>query len=310
MVSAVQNTEQIKQQLQQILTEQLGEGAKLNTFEAVYGGNINQAYQLSIGENPSLPNKQPSQLFIKLNHLSQLEMFAAEYAGLQAIRQSGRIRCPKPIAYGASENVSYLLMECITLAPPKAHSQREAGLQLAALHQTLEPKSRFGWHQDNTIGSTHQSNRYHPSWADFWREERLMPQLKLAKKQGMSTRDYEAGLSLCDQLPRFFKRYQPEPSLLHGDLWSGNMGYDASGAPVIFDPACYYGDRETDLAMTELFGGFSEQFYQAYNEAFPIDSGYRQRKALYQLYHILNHYHLFGGNYGQQATRLIKDLLH
>ena len=195
MISAVQSTEQTAQQLQQILTEHLGEGAKLNTFEAVYGGNINQAYQLSIGENPSLPSKQPSQLFIKLNHISQLEMFAAEYAGLQAIRQSGRIRCPKPIAYGASETVSYLLMEYITLAPPNAHSQREAGLQLAALHQTLEPEGRFGWHQDNTIGSTHQSNRYHSNWVDFWLEERLMPQLKLAKKQGMSTRDYEAGLS-------------------------------------------------------------------------------------------------------------------
>jgi len=131
----------------------------------------------------------------------------------------------------------------------------------------------------------------------------------LALKKGYSRIDYDNGLTLCDRLDHFFTSYEPLPSLLHGDLWSGNQAHDADGNPVIFDPAVYYGDRETDIAMTELFGGFSSDFYIAYNEHFALDEGYATRKTLYNLYHSLNHYNLFGGGYASQAAAMTKRLL-
>lgn len=297
-----------KQQFEQLLSQQLAQDIQLRGVRAVHGGDINEAYKLTIQPLDSTPDDFALEWFIKLNDYDKLEMFAAEYDGLTEILQSQCIRCPEPHSFGQFSGGSFLLMEYIVFAPAKPDSQYQAGLQLAAMHRMVEAEGRFGWHRDNTIGTTHQSNHYHRDWVGFWREERLLPQLELAKRRGMSRRDYNAGISLCERLPEFFDGYQPLPSLLHGDLWGGNIAYDAEGAPVIFDPACYYGDRESDLAMTELFGGFGEAFYRAYEAAFPVDKGYRQRKKLYQLYHVLNHYHLFGGGYGQQASELIAQL--
>jgi fructosamine-3-kinase len=146
-------------------------------------------------------------------------------------------------------------------------------------------------------------------WIDFWRERRLGFQLDLAARNGLRGALQTQGRQLMDALPALFAHYRPAPSLLHGDLWGGNWGADAAGNPVIFDPAVYFGDREADLAMTELFGGFSRAFYDAYDAAYPLDKGYETRKTLYSLYHVLNHFNLFGGGYGGQAQRMIQQLL-
>ena len=167
----------------------------------------------------------------------------------------------------------------------------------------------FGWRRDNYIGSTPQPNRRSPSWSDFWRDARLRPQLELGRKNKLDTGLLTKGERLIEALPRLLSGHAPAPSLLHGDLWSGNAGFLAGGTPILFDPAAYWGDRETDLAMTELFGGFPPAFYSAYAEFAPPERGYGTRKNLYKLYHVLNHANLFGGSYPRQAERMIDQLL-
>jgi fructosamine-3-kinase len=147
------------------------------------------------------------------------------------------------------------------------------------------------------------------SWPRFFAERRLRPQLALARSSGADRITLQDGEELCEKLAAFFLDGHPLPSLLHGDLWGGNAGMLPDGTPVVFDPACYYGDRETDIAMSELFGGFPESFYAAYREAWPLDSGYEARKTLYNLYHILNHFNIFGAGYLGQAKRMIARLL-
>jgi len=167
----------------------------------------------------------------------------------------------------------------------------------------------FGWRRDNYIGRTPQPNRRTFSWADFWRDLRLRPQLDLGRKNGLGEGLLRKGERLVESVPRLLAAHAPPASLLHGDLWGGNVGFLASGAPVLFDPAVYWGDRETDLAMTELFGGFPPEFYSAYAEIAPLERGYATRKSLYNLYHVLNHANLFGGAYVAQAERMIERLL-
>ena len=174
------------------------------------------------------------------------------------------------------------------------------------MHRTTRPQ--FGWWRDNTIGSTPQINTEEHDWIAFFREHRLHYQLELTATHG-NTRLLRAGEKLLEALPAFYSDYTPPASLLHGDLWGGNHGQLRDGTPVIFDPAVYYGDREADLAMTELFGGFSFSFYAAYNEAWPLDAGYRVRRELYNLYHVLNHFNLFGGGYAGQAEGMIGRLV-
>jgi fructosamine-3-kinase len=179
------------------------------------------------------------------------------------------------------------------------------GEQLAAMHRYPSPDGRFGWHRDNFIGATPQSNRWRPDWVTFWRENRLEFQFKLAAAGGIQ---YEGSDRLLAGLAAFFTEYSPEPSLLHGDLWSGNASFTEEGTPVIYDPACYFGDRECDLAFTEMFGGFPRDFYDAYDATWPRDEGWRSRRDLYNLYHVLNHAHLFGGAYVGQAREMIRAL--
>jgi fructosamine-3-kinase len=167
----------------------------------------------------------------------------------------------------------------------------------------------FGFHRDNYIGATVQPNQLAEDWGSFFRNQRIAFQLNLAQQNGAPGRLLDSGRQLLGRLPACFDNYHPVPSLLHGDLWGGNWGATPAGEPVIFDPAVYYGDRETDLAMTELFGGFDERFYQSYRQSWPLDPGYETRKVLYNLYHILNHYNLFGGGYAAQAEGMIDRLL-
>jgi len=272
------------------------------TTEPLAGGCINQAWHLQ-GEAGSY--------FVKLNSVKHQEMFAAEMDGLQAMAKTNTIKVPRPICYGTTANHAYLVLEYLDLKRGSANNGDLAsdrlGELLAAMHQCTAP--HFGWHRNNTIGSTEQINRQSDDWVSFWSQHRLAYQLELAAQNGHYGRLQQRGEKLLGVIGQLLDGHYPQPSLLHGDLWSGNYALMGDGQPVIFDPASYYGDRETDLAMTELFGGFSPRFYQAYRGAWPLDEGYQQRKILYNLYHILNHLNLFGDGYRSQAETMMARLL-
>lgn len=277
----------------------LGESFKVLAREPVGGGCINEAFLLH-GEQLSC--------FIKLNQADRLSMFEAEAAGLAAIRASCTLQAPQPLAWGVAGERSWLALEYIQFSPPPAGSGALLGERLAAMHGCSA--DAFGWDRDNTIGATPQPNPWTESWIQFLRQQRIGFQLELAAGKGLPAATLARGEQLLERLPRLFEGYQPAPSLLHGDLWGGNWCTDSGGNPVVFDPAVYYGDRESDLAMTELFGGFDRDFYAAYRAAWPLDAGYAARRDLYQLYHILNHFNLFAGSYANQALRLIDRLLN
>jgi protein-ribulosamine 3-kinase len=266
--------------------------------KSVAGGDINNAFILQ-------GSKQ--HYFVKLNRASLLEMFAAEFEGLNAISSTNTIRTPRPILFGQANQSSFLVLEYIEFTRMTATAQRTLGEQLAHLHQQKQPY--FGWIRDNTIGSTPQINTRVSNWATFWREHRLGFQLRRAAENGYNGKLQYLGEKLCARVDDFFTHYTPTPSLLHGDLWGGNIACDTQQRPLIYDPACYFGDRETDLAMTELFGGFGVDFYSAYNSVWTLDAGYQTRKTLYNLYHILNHVNLFGAGYERQAQQMMEQLL-
>ncbi|HTP96938.1 MAG TPA: fructosamine kinase family protein [Burkholderiales bacterium] len=245
--------------------------------------------------------------FVKLNDARHAAMFAAEAAGLAEIARTRTVRVPLPVCHGADSTAAWLVLEHVELRAGDGAGERALGAGLAAMHRVTA--ATFGWAQDNTIGATPQPNAAGTDWAAFWRERRLGFQLRLAARNGHGGSLQRKGERLLDGLDRLLHGHSPAASLLHGDLWGGNHAFDREGRPVLFDPAVYYGDREADIAMTELFGGFGAGFYAAYEAAWPLDSGYRARKTLYNLYHVLNHLNLFGGGYLHQAEGMIDRLL-
>lgn len=262
------------------------------------GGCINAAW---------IVGDETARYFVKINSGSQAAMFEAEALALAELRQAAEIRVPAAICVGADAESSWIVLEHLALSARSLSSDARLGAQLAALHR--HTASEHGWHRDNTIGSTPQKNVRCADWHVFWKSNRLSVQLELAARNGYGRKLQSRGERLLDALPRFFTHHRPKPSLLHGDLWSGNAAADADGNPVVFDPALYYGDRETDLAMTELFGGYSAPFYAAYAESYPLDEGYAVRKTLYNLYHVLNHLNLFGTAYLRQSQGMIESLI-
>lgn len=242
--------------------------------------------------------------FVKANHASSAASFQAEAAGLKAIAATQTVRTPSVIREGTHHNRSYLVLEALELRNRgDAHA---FGASLANLHQ--HRADRFGFGADNFLGAAEQPNVWVDSWVEFYRKHRLGHQFRLAARNGYHFPEADA---LLEALPAFFTAYNPRPSLLHGDLWSGNAAYLASGEGVVFDPAAHYGDRECDLAMTELFGGFEQAFYEGYETVWPIDSGYAwARRDLYQLYHLLNHANLFGGSYASASSSVLSSLLN
>lgn len=244
--------------------------------------------------------------FVKLNGADRLDMFQAEAEGLVQLAATHTLRVPQPICVGRAQGRAYLVLEYLDLGRPGRDGPALAGRGLAALHRSTW--HQFGWHRDNTLGATPQSNNPHGDWPGFWQTERLGVQLRLAARNGYRGRLQDQGARLLERMPALLG-HGPVASLLHGDLWGGNLGYDREGRPVIYDPAVYYGDRETDLAMTELFGGFPASFYAAYRETWPLDPGYGVRRVLYNLYHVLNHLNLFGGGYLGQAQGMVEQLL-
>lgn len=233
------------------------------------------------------------------------QVLAAEADGLEALAEAG-MRAPRVEASGDAEGEGYLLLEWLPLTRNSPASATRLGEALARLH--LSPGGRFGWRRHNFIGATPQFNRESDDWVGFFREQRLGFQFRLAGENGYRGRLQESGAALMAGMQALFTGYTPHPALLHGDLWAGNWGVLQEGGPVLFDPAVYRGDRETDLAMSELFGGFPREFYDAYRLHAPLDVGYKQRRDLYQLYHVLNHLNLFGEGYLGQAQGLIDRL--
>ena len=273
-----------------------GRPAALEQQGAVIGGCINQAQRIRC-EN--------TDYFVKLNSASRVDMFAAEFDGLNELRQCTALHIPVPLCWGSDDQSAWLVMEHLALGG--RGNPVALGEGLAAMHRIS--REQYGWFRDNTIGSTHQDNTLADDWIEFWQVHRLQFQLDLAARKGVSGRLLSKGEKMLAELPALFESYVPEASLLHGDLWSGNYAYTQAGEPTIFDPGVYYGYREADLAITELFGGFGSDFYAAYNNAWALDSGYRTRKTLYNLYHILNHFNMFGGGYESQAQGMMDSLL-
>jgi fructosamine-3-kinase len=285
-------------QLAAALARACGVGVHPAPASRVHGGCINESYRWESAHGP---------LFVKVAAVADLSMLEAEAAGLAELAQANAVRVPAVHAVGTSGEHAFLALEWLELGSATPASESRLGELLAWQHRVSAP--RFGWHRDNTIGSTPQLNGWHDDWVTFFRERRLRFQLDLARRNGHAGALADRAAKLLELMGAFFASHRPVPSLLHGDLWGGNWSADASGNPVVFDPAVYYGDREADLAMTRLFGGFGNAFYTAYHATWPLDQAAGTRRALYNLYHVLNHLNLFGGGYREQAHSMIDRLL-
>jgi protein-ribulosamine 3-kinase len=270
--------------------------------EAVAGGCIHTAMRIE-GKTPA-GNRS---LFAKLDEAKRSAMFECEAEGLEALRGAGALRVPGVIAQGNDDERAWLVLEWLELVPLGAAAAARLGAALAAQHRIARP--RFGWARDNFIGASPQPNGWSDDWLAFWRTRRLMAQLRLAAGNRLPSRMLDRGERLAADCEAFFRGYRPAASLLHGDLWGGNAAMTIQGGPVVFDPAVYAGDREADVAMTELFGGFPPDFGSAYREAWPLHDGFRVRRDFYNLYHVLNHANLFAGAYVRQAEHSIERLL-
>jgi len=273
-----------------------GEAFSVRQQRSLGGGSINSAFLL-IGDN--------KRYFVKTNCSGAGSMFAAEARGLQEMASSHTVKVPEPVCYGDDLAQSYIVLQYLDMTGRA--NQAVLGEQLAAMHRVTA--ARFGWAIDNTIGATHQPNAWMDDWLVFWRERRLGYQLQLAAGNGYGGELQILGEKLLSEMPKLFSGREVSPSMLHGDLWGGNVAGLNDGTPVIFDPALYYGDREADLAMTYVFGGFSPDFYASYENALPLDDGFAVRKTFYNIYHIINHLNLFGGGYHGQAIAMIERVL-
>jgi fructosamine-3-kinase len=263
-------------------------GQRVRSVTRVSGGDINDAFELGLADHRSV--------FLKTNAQAPPTMFAAEARGLDFLRQAGTLRVPEVLSVStADDGPPFLLLEFIRSAKPRSGFDEQLGRGLADLHRFGAPS--FGLPQENFIGRLPQKNRPHSRWAEFYRHERLEPQLCAAEAAGhvqpALRRRFE---QLFSKLPELMGEAEA-PARLHGDLWGGNLHVDEHGAPVLIDPAVYGGHREVDLAMMRLFGGFSERVFAAYAEAFPLSDGHAERVLLYQLYPLLVHVNLFGGGY-------------
>ncbi len=276
-----------------------GSNVTVEKKQTVHGGDANDAYALFLSDG--------EKLFLKINSVSNADFFRAEAEGVAALKATGTLRVPKIYAIGTDGSDSFLLMEYIERAAPARNFWERLGTGLAAMHKadtvSFVSDGKYGFKSDNYIGAGKQKNTPKNSWIEFFSECRLRPQFEMASAYFDSTTVRKVNW-LLDNLDRFL--YEPErPSLLHGDLWSGNYMSDEMGQPMLIDPAVYVGCNEADIAMTELFGGFDRRFYTAYFEAMGAIPGYEDRRDLYNLYHLTNHLNLFGSAYLSAVVRTI-----
>ncbi|XP_009598437.1 protein-ribulosamine 3-kinase, chloroplastic isoform X2 [Nicotiana tomentosiformis] len=280
-----------------ILSE--GKATQIRGICPIGGGCINRAtrYDTDAGS-----------FFVKTNRSIGPSMFEGEALGLNSMYETGSIRVPKPYKVGSlPTGGSYIIMEFIEFGASRGN-QSALGRKLAEMHKAAKSEKGFGFHVENTIGSTPQINTWTSDWIEFYAEHRLGYQLKLAREQYGDSTIYERGQRLAKNLGPLFKNVVIEPCLLHGDLWSGNITYDKNGEPVILDPACYYGHSEAEFGMSWC-AGFGGDFYKAYFQMMPEQPGFEQRRDLYMLYHYLNHYNLFGSGYRSSSLSIIDDYL-
>jgi fructosamine-3-kinase len=278
-----------------ILYQTLGQSVEVIEAQFLAGGDINTSAQVFSSEGI---------FFVKWNHADQADMFEVEARGLDLLRQTDALRIPQVVGYGRELDKAYLILEYIDPGPATNASWDALGHSLAVLHSHTQPK--FGLHFDNYIGSLPQANTLTANGFDFFFEQRLLPQAGMALyRELLSKKFYDALFRLRERLPELLPA--DRPALLHGDLWSGNVMVTETGQPVLIDPAVYYGFREADLAFTKLFGGFDQRFYDAYHEAFPLEDGFNDRVAIYNLYPLLVHVNLFGSGYVSGVERILKQ---
>lgn len=259
--------------------------------------------QLPCSFSAYLLNNNQHNVFIKLGKPIDYSRLAAEYFNLQHMEQANCVNIPSPILLEKQREHSLIALAYLPFSSASEEQWHRLGTQLASMHQQHN-QPQYGWQEDNYIGTNVQINSWQKRWDHFFSEQRIGYQLQLLKEKGHKLGNISAIVQTCQQL---LKGHQPQASLLHGDLWSGNVGFTAEQG-YIFDPACYFGDRETDIAMSELFGRFPPAFYRGYNDIWPIDKGYEYRKPIYQLYHLLNHAVMFGQPYLDSAKSHLVNL--
>ncbi len=282
------------------LRHKISDRLKISGYKPVYGGDINTSFLLDTSEGP---------FFIKLNDANIFPaMFEKEARGIRTLKSARSIYLPEVILHGQVDDTAFLILEYIPDNGIRDSSfWTRFGYQLAELHRNTN--TYFGFEEDNYIGSLIQINTPDTSWTGFFIENRIKYQLKIALNKGFFTQsDLEDFERLFEMLPHIIP--DELPNLLHGDLWSGNFLADSNRGPVLIDPAVYYGSRETDLAMTQLFGGFEDAFYAAYHEAYPLQPGWQERMKIYQLYPLLVHVNLFGGSYENSVRRNLEVVLN
>jgi fructosamine-3-kinase len=281
--------------VERLLSEKFNQTVELKRTVSVSGGSINDAYK--VDTNAGL-------FFVKKNSASLYPgMFEKEAAGLEILAAANAIGVPEVITLGGESDISLLILRFIESKPKSPEFWDRFAEGLASLHRNRA--DYFGLDQDNYIGSLHQSNRKHNNWPDFFREERLEKQVKMARDSG------KTGVEMVRAFDRFYVKLPelfPEepPALIHGDLWGGNFMVGEKGEPVIIDPAVYYGHREMDLGMSQLFGGFDNAFYEAYQRYFPLEKGWQQRMDYCNLYPLMVHVNLFGGSYAGSVQAILR----
>lgn len=296
------NTPQHFTSLTSALCSLYGEGTKIESVERISGGDINEAYRLTLTGDKSV--------FMKSNTKENLSFFTAEAVGLDAISRTKAINTPRILGIGTDEDrggYSFLLLEFISAKSRNANYWENFAGQLSNMHRAstagLVSNGKYGFNCDNYIGRRRQINTENESWTGFFRDCRLEPQFKDADRY-FEQEDWKKIVRLLDHIDEIL--VEPEyPSLLHGDLWAGNVIMGNDGRAWLIDPAAYVGHAEADIAMTELFGGFPPAFYDAYKELSPLQPGYEQRRDIYNLYHLLNHLNMFGRMYLPEVKRIV-----
>lgn len=285
-------------EIERVLSDQIGEPVRVEEKSVRGGGCINNAARIDTTAGP---------WFVKWNVRPLPDMFLREAEGLALLRAVGVIPVPEPIAAsnGGDDFPPYLITTCVRTTARAADFWQTFGTRFARLHREGTAE-RFGLDHDNYLGATPQPNGWMDNWIEFFRERRLGFQLRLARENGFVGELQERGEKLLSQLPKLLDAPPEPPSLLHGDLWSGNFMIGEDGEAVLIDPAVYYGHREADIAMTQLFGGFAPEFFAAYEKEWPLPPGSERRLEIYKFYHLLNHLNLFGESYLAQCMGVLR----